>query len=500
MGPHRPLLLHGATLNSKQANSKLDLRKAPPSPDQIWSTANCFSSLDVSTDTSLSDKTIGTNPDVPWKQGILRKSSKSQYAKFTIYHPQACSCWDVLFGAVGATCHKGLLVLKKFDAYAKIRMLMSKQKLTSQLSLKFSRLAIVIVAMALLAVGATLPRVQANQFDEQIRALQQQNAQNRSVVARLQDEATSYQNAINKLQAQISTLQAQIDANTKEQERLQNEIIIAETELAKQKRLLGENIKAMYLEGQISTLEMLASSKDLSEFVDKQQYRNAVKDKIKTTLDKVTALKLELKTKKEGVDQLLEQQQNQQTQLAESRSEQSNLLGYNQNQQTEFNQKTKDNQSKINALIASQRRANFNPDGGYYFLRFPGSVSGFNPDNYPYRNAGFGMSPGPGCIDNDGPDSWGYCTRQCVSYTAWAVIASGRSAPMYYGNAKDWVAAAYTRGIPVYRTPEPGDIAVSTAGYWGHSMYVQSVSGNTFSTSEYNTYLTGQLSYQTRSY
>ncbi len=343
-------------------------------------------------------------------------------------------------------------------------------------------------------------KVNAQSVQEQINALKNQNTEYQNTIEKLRNEATSYQDAIVKLRAQIDTLQGQIDANQKEQARLQQEIIVAEEELAKQKKLLGENIKAMYLEGEISTLEMLASSKDLSEFVDKEQYRNSVKDKIRSTLEKVTTLKFELTAKKEGVEALLKQQKEQQAQLSDSQAEQSNLLAYNENQQADFNNKTKENQSKIDSLIASQRRANFNPDGGYYFLRFQGSVAPINPDSYPYRNAGFGMSPGPGCVDNDGPDPWGYCTRQCVSFTAWAVVASGRSAPMYYGNAKDWVAAAYARGVPVYRSPQPGDVAISTAGYWGHAMYVQTVGASTFTTYEYNTYLDGRLSQQTRNY
>lgn len=355
--------------------------------------------------------------------------------------------------------------------------------------------------IAVLVMGA-IPRLhtEALSISEQIAALEQENAQNKKAVADLRNQATSYNDAITKLQAQIDTLQGQIDANTAEQAKLQGEITAAEAELVKQKKVLGENIKTMYLEGQISTLEMLASSKNLSDFVDKQQYRNSVQSKIKTTLDKITKLKFELTAKKESVESLLKEQHSQQDQLASSRAEQANLLAYNEGQQAEFNQKTKDNQSKIDGLIASQRRANFNPDGGYYFLRFPGAVSGFSPDSYPYRGGGFGMSPGPGCVDNDGPDPWGYCTRQCVSYTAWAVLASGRTPPMYYGNARDWVAAAYSRGITVSRSPQPGDVAISTAGYWGHAMYVESVSGSTFTTSEYNTYLTGTLSYQTRSF
>jgi len=51
-----------------------NLRKTPPCPDQIWLAANIFSSFDVSTDTSLSDKTVFAHPALPWERTILRKS------------------------------------------------------------------------------------------------------------------------------------------------------------------------------------------------------------------------------------------------------------------------------------------------------------------------------------------------------------------------------------------------------------------------------------------
>jgi peptidoglycan DL-endopeptidase CwlO len=360
---------------------------------------------------------------------------------------------------------------------------------------------IVITLMGVFSAGfIAAPFAAADTFQQQINSLQAQNAANDAAVEKLEDQATSYQDAIAKLEAKITQLQGRIDANKKEQARLGKEITAAEIELEKQKETLGQNIKSMYLEGDISTLEMLATSKDLSDFVDKEQYRKTVQDKIKSTLDKVNELKLQLKTKKNAVDSLLKEQLAQQATLGASRQEQHRLLSYSQSQIDAYNSKTAANQQRISELVAAQIAANQTLSGGVYFLRFPGAARDFNPNNYPYRNAGFGMSPGPGCVDNDGPDPWGYCTRQCVSYAAWAVKASGRQPPMYYGNARDWVAAAYARGIPVYRSPQPGDIAISTSGNWGHAMYVESVSGNTFMTSEYNTNLDGRLYYRTRGY
>ena len=348
---------------------------------------------------------------------------------------------------------------------------------------------------AVLVVGFVISPFANASPQSEIDQLRAENAQINSQVQSLASEAASYEDAIRQLSANIAAVQAKIDENTAQQNRLNDEIAAAEKELAKQRDLIGQNIRSMYLDGDISTLEMLASSKDLSDFVDKEQYKGTVQNKIKATLDKIQALRLVLKSQKEAVELLLKDQSAQRAQLNASYGEQASLLSYNQSQRDSFNAKSKANSKRIDELVAAQRRANFgSPDGGWYFLRFNGPINAINVNAYPYANAGFGMSPG-GCADNDGPDQWGYCTRQCVSFAAWAVEASGRNAPRYYGNAKDWVAKAYSRpgDVSVYRSPEVGDVAISTSGYWGHATYVTGVSGSTFTSAEYNTNLDGRL-------
>ncbi len=53
----------------------LDLRKAPPSPDQLISADSGLPSLDVATATSPSAKPLPTRADLAWERAILRKSS-----------------------------------------------------------------------------------------------------------------------------------------------------------------------------------------------------------------------------------------------------------------------------------------------------------------------------------------------------------------------------------------------------------------------------------------
>lgn len=366
--------------------------------------------------------------------------------------------------------------------------------------------SIVILIMApLLVVGATIvpTSVTAESIDQQIKDLQRQNDQNKATVADLQTTATDYKNAIAQLQAQISQLEGQINENLTRQAQLKQQIADNEKELQRQRDVLGADIKAMYVDGDISTIEMLATSKNLSDFVDKEAYRNAVQNKIQDTLKRITKLQAELQGQKDEVEKLLRDQQSQQASLQSNRAQQSKMLSFNQQQQNEFNQKTKDNQAKIDDLIAQQRRANQGPLSGVYFIRFPGIVNDHDitNDDYPYKDAGFSMQLGPCSFSDsypDSPDRWGYCTRQCVSYAAWAVERSGRIAPRYYGSAKNWVEAAPAAWI--HRDPQPGDVAITTSGRWGHAMYVEKVDGDRIYVSQYNSSLDGEYSTAWRTY
>lgn len=370
---------------------------------------------------------------------------------------------------------------------------------------RFKVAPVLAVAVLLLASAtpATIARIKAATCSS-INDCQQQIASDNNALAGLESEATSYQDAINKLQAQIASIQAQISINQAKQADLQAQIVAAQQKLDYEKKVLGETLKAMYVAGQMTTVEMLATSKSLSSYVDAATYSNAVQNKIQATLAQIAELQNELNDQKAQVDQLLATEQSQQAQIAAAQAQQQQLLSYNQSQQAAYNSLVSQNQQKLEALIAAQRAAN-QLTASFYFIRFPGVVQRDPIDgSYTYSASngyGFDMSTAPGCNTyNSGPDQWGYCTRQCVSYAAWAVSYSGRSAPYFWGDAKDWVGAARNAGIPVYTTPLPGDVAISTRGNWGHAMYVEKVSGNQFYSLEYNGYLNGEPSNQWRTW
>lgn len=344
-------------------------------------------------------------------------------------------------------------------------------------SLQLRYVAASVLAIAVLGIAMIgAPMVRADRFDDQINALKAQNSETQGQKDQLGAQAASLADQINRLQAQINALQAEIQANQAKRDDLTNQITQAQLQLDQQKKVLGESIRKMYLEGQISTLEMLASSKDLSQFLDKQAYRTNVQENIKQTLDKITVLKKQLNDQKQQVEKLLADQQIMQGQLATQQAEQSRILALNEQQQTELDGKIKSTNSQISELKAQQAAENAKLFAGY-------TVQAGHNGNDTYPDV-WRLAEQDTLID-----SWGMYNRECVSYTAWKVAASGRYMPYWggIGNANQWDDNARAMGIPVDTHPQPGDVAVAHWGYYGHVMYVESVnSDGTINISQYN--------------
>lgn len=361
-----------------------------------------------------------------------------------------------------------------FTLYDTMFLVKPKQKMKIK-KLQMHKRALIIVSTMVLLVGFVVsPLVLADQFDEQIRQIQADNNQKQQSVNQLELQAESYQGEINRLQIQIDAVRAQIRDNESKRDDLATKIAVAEAELARQKTLLGESVKAVYVEGQISTLEMLASSKDLSEFLDNQQYRETIQQKIRDTLDKINALKAQLKEQKLQVEQLLADQRAMNGQLSGAQNKQNALLAYTQSQQDAYNAQIKSNLTTIADLRAQQIAAN---------RRLGGTVEAGDPNRGGYP-AYLDRAPKDALID-----PWGMYNRECVSYTAWKVFQTYGHMPYWggHGNANQWPASARADDIPTGSEPRAGSVAVSMAGYYGHVMWVEAVYSNGYiRVSQYN--------------
>ncbi|MBC7546268.1 CHAP domain-containing protein [Candidatus Saccharibacteria bacterium] len=349
----------------------------------------------------------------------------------------------------------------------------------------FQRARLVAIGLIVVSAFSIVSIVHADIYDQQINSLQSDSNSAQGLVSGLQSQAGSYQEAIDQLNGQISAVRSQISANVSEQANTQTKIVANQNDIIAKKASLSASIKAMYLDGQATTIEQLATSKNLSDYIDKEEYRSAVQNQLNNTIKDINAIQAQLQKQKSELDQLVASQKTQNDQLSAAQYQQAQLLAYNQGQQAAYNNQIAANSGKIADLRKAQIAAN---------ARFIGSA-GTGPTcggGYPSRWCNIGQ--------DTVIDSWGMYNRECVSYTAFRVAASGRNMPYWggIGNANQWDDNARQAGYKVNSTPEAGAVAISNNGAYGHAMYVESVnSDGTFNLSQYNAALDGR--YSTRS-
>ncbi len=326
------------------------------------------------------------------------------------------------------------------------------------------------------AVGST-------QLQSQLSDIRSQIADGQAKAKELAAQADSLKKTIAELDLQIQQQDAEIVQTGLRIQELQQKLDQTQAELERQKELLRDSIRALYKKGGASTVELLIGSDSFSQFIDSQEYLTRLKSAIQDSTNKVIALKHELQAQQDQQQVLLKQQQDQKATVEASRKDRQAVLDQTQGDEARY-------QSMVADLRAQQAEVNKQLAAA---LRFEtGSGSG-NNGGYPYDNQPFSMIPYVGCGPVEGPDRWGYCYRQCVSYAAWAVERSGRKPPMYYGNAIDWIWHAQNYGIPVDHTPRDGDVVIFPIGRYGHAAYVEKVNGDgTMLISQYNLNVDGK--------
>jgi len=205
-----------------------------------------------------------------------------------------------------------------------------------------------------------------NELNEQINQVGSQLAQKRQEKKTLQGEVALFDNQIYLITLQIQATQAQLNKIQAEIDDTLNRIKQTEEDLLKQRETLKENIRVFYEEGQVSAIEVIASSDNFSEYMDRSEYLRSLQDKIIETVEKINVLKKELEAKKKELETkkteiltLKNQQVGQRQTLDSQRAAQQNLLNITKGQEASYQfqlkaaeKAFKAAQSEINKLLS----------------------------------------------------------------------------------------------------------------------------------------------------
>lgn len=364
----------------------------------------------------------------------------------------------------------------------------SKTKITAK---KISIIAVTVIVAA--SMPFQLARiVRADDFDAKIAAVQSQIDQYQAEATKLAGQAESLQRELDSITAQKNVIQAQVDLKQAEHDKLVAQIAANEKKIATNQDALGETIASLYVSSDVTPLEMLASSKSISDYVDKESYRNSVRDSLVSTITSIRKLKAELEKQKKDVDRVLAEQQQARDALVAKENQQQQLVSQTRGQQAAYSSLVQDRETQKLDLQKQQQ------DAIEAAARRGGSVSILpgdpNKGGYPWE-AGCWVDANAwshGGAYGDGTDPLGYGCRQCVSYAAYRAGAYSGNYPRYWGNANQWPGSARSVGYKTSSTPRVNSVGIISAGAYGHAVWIEAVNGDgTVDVSQYNYFNAG---------
>lgn len=362
-----------------------------------------------------------------------------------------------------------------------------KLRSTTPTSRKLKTRFTLLVVAALMAVSSPLAfsrLVSADEYDQRIAALQRQVDQYNAAARALGAQADTLQRQLDTINNEIAVIQTQIDLTQAQYDKLVAEIAETEKQIADNRDALGEVIADLSVEGEISPLEMLASAKNISDYVDKQTYQSAMQDELKSTIDRIKELKAQLERQKQQTEELLANQKRSRDALAAKQAEQQRLVNETRGQEAAYQNLKNQTEAQKQAVMAAQQaaiQAASRNNGGVKFI-------GGGDGGYPWHSGNCPMSGmySTGGADGNGGDGWGYGCRQCASYAAWKIGQHTGVIPTYLGNANQFPSGLRHR--PQGSTAQANSVGVIMAGAYGHVVWVESDpdAGGFITVSQYN--------------
>lgn len=194
----------------------------------------------------------------------------------------------------------------------------------------------------------------ASSLAAQIGALQEEINANQAVVEDLEHQADSLRAKIAEFNAQIAQTQNQIDLTNLKIKKLNLDIKAAEKELEYQKGILAESIRELYKRGDVTTVELLASSDSYTDFINEQEYLSRLKVSIQDSAAKIEELKKQLEASLDEQQELAEELEGQRRILDNQRADQQRLLDQTEGQEAKYQailDELKDQQAAAEAAL-----------------------------------------------------------------------------------------------------------------------------------------------------
>lgn len=289
------------------------------------------------------------------------------------------------------------------------------------------------------------------------------------------EKAKSVSQVISQLNTEIKSLGNEIAANEAKAEELKVEINANEVKLAETQAALAEMLVSMHFNGDSEPITILAGSKTISDYAEKQAREDVAKQEIVATSERIKEIREKLKSQKEEVEKALVLAEENRKLVASKKSDQEVL-------KAEYD-KNADDATALASYWEEQLKAlAWTP---------PSNTTGYGSrawganNTYPYRY----NCPG----DNNRYSAYGGNVCQCTSYASYKAYEKWGITNTWGGHARSYVnAVGYyvpSTGARTYvdKNPAANTIAIQLGGAYGHVMWVEGVNADgSINVTEYN--------------
>lgn len=223
-------------------------------------------------------------------------------------------------------------------------------------------MATIILNTVSISYAASSISSQKNELNKKIQETKDNLNEVNSQKEESQNKVNDLSSKIDSYESQINSLKSEIETKTNEVQELQKKLDELEAEREKNQNLLDERLVTLYEAGEVSYLDMLLSSTDLTEFIssyymietltaaDKELIQNLENDKkeIAETQEKVNSSLSEIETKKSELEKV-------QKQLSDAKDEEQTKVDELTEQSHDLESDVEEYEKKMKELDAKEK-------------------------------------------------------------------------------------------------------------------------------------------------
>ena len=148
-----------------------------------------------------------------------------------------------------------------------------------------------VIFTVLLTISGTVFAASEQSLRQKASELKEQADAGKEKLDGASKQVDTLEEKVNQLNSEINQIQGQINTTSKNIEKTEKELEKTQKELERKKNIMNQSVRALYKQGDVSTVELIASSKNFTEFVTGKEYLERVKIGVQESAKKIDALK-----------------------------------------------------------------------------------------------------------------------------------------------------------------------------------------------------------------